>query len=131
MRWLPDQVPRVVGKIPFQYFTAYALSLLARARVSLIHETDSSATTQRPTLLGFRGGREMTYRRLAEATSEAREQTTPGSGHRPTRITKLVMPHRMPKVCVPDIVQANYLDASPIMELLRSCLVTLVTRLIL
>lgn len=35
------------------------------------------------------------------------------SGRRPSRITKLAMPHRMPKVRVPDIVRPNYLDASP------------------
>lgn len=29
------------------------------------------------------------------------------------RITKLVVPHRMPKIRVPDIVRPNYPDASP------------------
>lgn len=124
-------------KNPISIF--YGLRPIAPCRPSVVntHETArrcGAAHRLCAMLLGFRASREMTYRRFHYPPVEI--PGTLGSkphrrGHRPTGLPNPAMLHRMPKVRVPDIVQPNYCDVSPIMELLRGCLVTSAARLIL
>lgn len=92
------------GKIPFQYFTAYALSLVAVAR-RVVNTGGKQARAKPRFSWGLVAPFPIRWTTGREETADASVGLL--------RITKLVVPHRMPKVRVPDTVRPNYPDASP------------------